>query len=99
MVMNSLPQASPPIHRPVRAAAAAAASLICLYAGTQDGNRDLDIIASQIRRQGFVCNNPSAAELIDRGTPHQKVYLLKCEGVIYRVRLTPDLAGKVTEIK
>ena len=84
--------------RPVRAAAAAAVSLICIYAGIQDRDRDLDIIAAQIRRLGFICKNPSAAELIESGMPYQRTYLLRCEGSDYRVRLIPNRAAKVTEV-
>ena len=96
--MTSLPRKPLSTSRPVRAAAAAAVSLICIYAGIQDRDRDVDIIAAQIRRLGFICKDPGAAELIESGTPHQKTYLLRCEGIDYRVRLIPNRAAKVTEV-
>jgi hypothetical protein len=72
----------------------ATVSLICIYAGAQDSERDLNVIAAQIRRQGFICRNPSAAALITNQAPNQKVYRLKCEGVTYRVTSFPIVQPK-----
>ena len=66
----------------------------------QDQSADLRIVADQIRSQGFACNNPSSAERIEaESAPNKTVYLLKCEGVTYRVVLIPDQAAEVTKVK
>jgi hypothetical protein len=58
------------------------------------------IIAAQIRSQGFVCSNPSAAERIAaESAPNKPAYLLKCEASTYRVVLIPDQAAIVTRVE
>jgi hypothetical protein len=57
------------------------------------------IVADQVRSQGFACNNPSSAERIAaESAPDHIVYLLKCEGIAYRVVLVPDQAADVTKV-
>ena len=66
----------------------------------QDQSADLRIVADQVRSQGFACNNPSSAERIEaESAPNKTVYVLKCEGVTYRVVLIPDQAAEVTKVK
>ncbi len=66
----------------------------------QDQGADLLIVADQVRSQGFTCKNPAAVEHIKaESTPDEAVYILECEGISYRVRLIPDQAAKVEEIK
>ena len=66
----------------------------------QDQGADLMIVADQVRSQGFTCKNPAAVEHIKaESTPDEAVYILECEGISYRVRLIPDQAAKVEEIK
>jgi hypothetical protein len=58
-----------------------------------------EIIADQIRRQGFACGGPLSAERDHaRSKPNQAVWVLKCEAATYRVRLTPDMAAHVERI-
>ncbi len=58
-----------------------------------------DIIADQIRRQGFACEKPASAERDPTlSKPDQAVWILKCEGVSYRVRLIPDMAATVERL-
>jgi hypothetical protein len=67
-------------------------------ATAQDQGTDVAIVADQVRSQGFACNNPSSAERIEaESSPNHTVYLLKCEGVSYRVVLVPDQGAQVTE--
>lgn len=100
VTVSSLPQTASIRSRTARAVAVAAVSLICLHAGAQDLRRELEIVAAQVRKQGFSCQNPNAVESIESdSTPHQRVYVLKCEGMVYRVHLVPDRAAKVHEIK
>ena len=69
-------------------------------ATAQDQSADLRIVADQVRSQGFACNNPSSAERIEaESAPNKTVYMLKCEGVTYRVVLIPDQGAEVTEVK
>jgi hypothetical protein len=58
-----------------------------------------EVIAVQIRRQGFACDKPISAER-DReaSKPNEPVWVLKCEGVTYRVRLMADMAAQVQRI-
>jgi hypothetical protein len=58
-----------------------------------------DIIAAHIRTQGYVCQKPLSAER-DRASsrPDEPVWLLKCEGSSYRVRLIPDMAAEVRRV-
>ena len=69
-------------------------------ATAQDQSTALTIVADQVRSQGFRCNNPSSAERIAaESIPNETVYLLKCEGITYRVVLIPNQAARVTEVQ
>lgn len=55
-----------------------------------------DIIATQIRRQGFECKNPQKAERDQTtGNPDDPTWTLTCENATYRVHLIPNMAAKV----
>jgi hypothetical protein len=57
------------------------------------------IVADQVRSQGFPCSNPSSAERVGaESAPNHTVYLLKCEGVTYRVILVPDQGAEVAQV-
>ncbi len=55
-----------------------------------------DIIAAQIRDQGFACNKALGA-VRDRAAskPNEAVWTLTCENASYRVRLVPNMAAHV----
>ena len=59
-----------------------------------------EIIAVQIRRQGFPCENPQSAQR-DReaSKPDEAVWVLQCGNATYRVRLVPDMAADVERIE
>jgi hypothetical protein len=58
------------------------------------------IVADQIRSQGFVCTNPATVERVEaESTPDEPVYLLKCEDATYQVRLVPDQAARIVQVK
>ena len=59
----------------------------------------VEIIAAQIRRQGYTCDKPKSAKR-DRtdSKPNAQVWILNCEAASYRVELVPDLAAKVERI-
>ena len=58
-----------------------------------------DDIAAQIRAQGYACDLPqSATRDAQASKPDEEVWLLRCEGASYRVRLIPDMAARVERI-
>lgn len=58
-----------------------------------------DIIAVQIRKQGFACDNPeSATQIKEQSKPDEPVWFLKCDGASYSVRMMPDQAAKVEKL-
>lgn len=58
-----------------------------------------DIIAAQIRRQGYQCRAPQSAERERAASkPDEAVWLLRCEDATFRVRLVPNLAAKVERV-
>ena len=65
----------------------------------QNSETPKDVIATQIRSQGFGCNQPTTAER-DRlaSIPDEGVWLLQCEDGSYRVRLIPHMAAKVERV-
>ena len=55
-----------------------------------------DMLAAQIRTQGFACNKPQrAVRDVKQSKPDHEVWTLKCEGATYRISRYPDLAAKV----
>jgi hypothetical protein len=73
-----------------------AAVVVNLGGGAAVAETPKEIIAAQIRMQGFACDKPVSAER-DRAAsrPNETVWLLKCEDHSYRVRLVPDMAADV----
>ena len=65
----------------------------------QDVESPKDDIAAQIRAQGYACDQPqSATRDAQASRPDEEVWLLRCEGASYRVRLIPDMAAQVERI-
>lgn len=79
-------------------ALAAAASVWATDAPAQDSAAD--ILADQIRLQGFTCRTPTKATRDAAASrPDEAVWVLTCEdGLTYRIRLVPDQAAKVDKI-
>ena len=58
-----------------------------------------DIIAAQIRDQGFDCDDPQSATRDDSASgPDEAAWVVTCEGASYRVKLVPDMAAKIEKI-
>jgi hypothetical protein len=59
-----------------------------------------EIVAAQIRRQGYECGKAQSAEW-DRAAskPDEAVWVLSCDNATYRVRLHPDMAAQVERLK
>ena len=63
----------------------------------QEGPKD--IIAAQIRSQGYACNSPQSAERdVAASAANQAVWMLRCQNASYRVTLIPNLAAKVEKV-
>jgi hypothetical protein len=81
---------------------AAAVALTCLsalavLAGEADA--DADIVAAQLRSQGYACQAPVAATRDRQASkPSSTVWVLRCRNASYRVRLVPDTAAQVTRL-
>jgi hypothetical protein len=58
------------------------------------------IVAAQIRSQGYACTKPvSAVRDQAASRPNETVWVLSCGNARYRVRLLPDMAAHVTQLK
>jgi hypothetical protein len=81
-------------------------SLILNAAGTSvavdaqaEDETPANIIAAQIRKQGFTCDTPErAVRDKDLSKPDLPVWIVTCENATYRVRLVGDLADSVEKI-
>jgi hypothetical protein len=75
---------------------------LCLSAQlviAEDVESPKDDIAAQIRAQGYACDQPqSATRDAQASKPNEEVWILRCEGASYRVRLIPDMAARVERI-
>jgi hypothetical protein len=57
------------------------------------------IIAAQVRRQGVACTTPRGAMLeSEESTPHETVWILRCDEASYLVTLIPHLAARITPV-
>jgi hypothetical protein len=81
-------------------------SLILNAAGTSvavdaqaEDETPANIIAAQIRKQGFTCDNAErAVRDKDLSKPDLPVWILTCGNATYRVRLVGDLPDRVEKI-
>jgi hypothetical protein len=59
-----------------------------------------DVIAAQIRTQGYTCDHPQqAVRDVKRSGPDHDVWTLKCENATYRYSRYPDMAAKIEVIQ
>jgi hypothetical protein len=79
-------------------------SLILNAAGTSmaddaDSETPANIIAAQIRKQGYKCDEPGPATRDPQlSKPDLPVWIVPCEDATYRVRLVGNLADSVEKI-
>jgi len=79
-------------------------SLVLNAAGTSaaddaQSETPTNIIAAQIRKQGFKCDNADRAERDkDLSKPDLPVWIVTCEATTYRVRLIGDMADRVEKL-
>lgn len=75
---------------------AAAVPLIPSLAVAADDENPADIVAAQIRSQGYQCDDAKTAERdVEASKPDEAVWILDCGNASYRVRLIPDMAAEV----
>jgi hypothetical protein len=71
-----------------------------LVAVTARAETPSNIIAAQIRTQGYPCKQPLAATRNRQASkPNETDWVLRCGNATYRVRLVPDLAAHVTRLR
>lgn len=59
-----------------------------------------DLVATEIRHQGFPCHEPSGAVRDkDDSTPGETVWFIGCDNATYKVRLVPDMAAVITPVE
>jgi hypothetical protein len=64
------------------------------------GESPRDVIAAQIRIQGFACDRPLRAVLDKRQSrPDHEVWILRCSNATYRFSRYPDMAAKVEVLR
>jgi hypothetical protein len=75
----------------------AVGALSCFAADSSLAQQEAkDIIAAQIRSQGYACDHPARATRDAAASkPYGVVWRLTCENSTYRVTLVPNLAAKV----
>jgi len=55
-----------------------------------------EIIASQLRAQGYTCENPqSATRDVKASKPNETVWVVVCDNATYRATLVPNMAARV----
>ena len=58
-----------------------------------------EIIADQIRDQGYACHEALSAERDPADSrPDEAAWILECDNATYRVRLIPDMAADVERV-
>jgi len=86
-------------HMLLAGATLTAAGLPLAAAAADPKEVSKDIIAVQIRKQGFACKTPLSAERdTTTGNPDDPIWTLKCDGASYRVHLVPNMAAKVEKL-
>ena len=74
------------------------ASLVlgCRMASAQD--MPPEILAAQLRMQGYRCDAPITAQRDTQASkPDEAAWILKCANASYRMRLVPDMAARIEE--
>lgn len=62
-----------------------------------DEKQAADLVATQVRDQGYACDDPVTAKA-EQGEDGDNVWRLDCQNASYRVRLVPDIAASIERI-
>ena len=99
----SRPRRRRPLSRRIPIDLAVAVALTCLSALASvaaEPDTAAQIVAAQIRSQGYACTAPVAAVRDQaESRPNVTVWVLSCANARYRVRLVPDMAAQVTQLE
>jgi hypothetical protein len=58
-----------------------------------------DIIAVQLRDQGYPCENPrDAVRDPAESRPDEEAWTIQCDGQKYKIRFVPDMAAQIDKI-
>ena len=64
------------------------------------GQSPKDVIAAQVRIQGFACDRAlRAVQEKQRSRPDHEVWILKCSNATYRFSRYPDLAARIEVLR
>jgi hypothetical protein len=74
-----------------------AALAMALPAAAQE-DKAADIVAAQVRTQGFRCDKALGAERLS-AVANEAEWILRCSNATYRVRLIPDQGARVVPIR
>ncbi len=93
--------------RAARVAAVAAVLIPGLIAGAADRaaaqsspQMSADILAVQVRKQGFTCTNPKdVMHDAARSTPGHSMWRLTCKNATYMVHLVPKMSARVEQVE
>jgi hypothetical protein len=92
----------PPQVRRIPIDLAIAVALTCLSAlagvAAEPETAAAEIVAAQVRIQGHACTGPVTA-VRESSEPNVTVWMLSCGNASYRVRLVPDMAAEITQLK
>jgi hypothetical protein len=73
--------------------------LVALTAPALAADTSQDIIAAQIRSQGYSCNHPrTIARDVQASKPDEYAWRLQCGSGSYLVKLIPHMAAKVERV-
>jgi hypothetical protein len=82
------------------AAGFAAAFLISAAQPALAEDAALKLLTDQLKLQGFECKNAQSATRDDAASkPDEVVWILKCDGASYRMRVIPDMAAQVEKLQ
>lgn len=60
------------------------------------GENPRDVVAAQLRAQGYVCESPKEATRDKKNSrPDEIAWIVECRNATYRVRLIPHMAARV----
>ena len=68
-------------------------------AAESPGQDSENVLAAQLRDQGYACDQPKSAEQdVQASRPDEEVWIVQCENARYRMRLHPDMAAEVDKL-
>ena len=72
----------------------------CIAIAAESPGQDSEnVLAAQLRDQGYACDQPKSAEQdIQASKPDEEVWIVQCENARYRMRLHPDMAAEVEQL-